>query len=225
MSLDYVEYVGRRHADGVRVMVYTAGRGERPLVHHVLHSPTGFAWGYVGSGPADLALSMLADALAIPALPADFFQRATVAELAAAPRAALAWHLHQDFMREVVATLPRGEWMLTHDAVRRWIARTVGPVFKDTPVSDSIAAAERLRQHGADLAVVAHTRLDGPWDEAAHLRARAALDRLGRALGPVQQTLEALDREAAAALAALNPLMPAQEDAPDDGPDSGRDRP
>lgn len=27
------------------------------------HSPTGFAWGYGGSGPAQLALAMLADAL------------------------------------------------------------------------------------------------------------------------------------------------------------------
>jgi hypothetical protein len=35
----------------------------RPLVHVVVHSPTGFAWGYGGSGPADLALSILADFL------------------------------------------------------------------------------------------------------------------------------------------------------------------
>ena len=28
------------------------------------HSPTGFAWGYLGSGPAQLALAILADAIA-----------------------------------------------------------------------------------------------------------------------------------------------------------------
>lgn len=34
-----------------------------PLHHWVKHSPDGFAWGYGGSGPADLARSLLADAL------------------------------------------------------------------------------------------------------------------------------------------------------------------
>ncbi|MBA7530522.1 hypothetical protein ES705_22730 [subsurface metagenome] len=31
----------------------------KPLKHQVYHSPTGFEWGYLGSGPADLALSIL----------------------------------------------------------------------------------------------------------------------------------------------------------------------
>jgi hypothetical protein len=38
-------------------------RGSRPLRHIVLHSPAGIAWGYEGSGPADLALSILCDVL------------------------------------------------------------------------------------------------------------------------------------------------------------------
>lgn len=33
------------------------------LKHHVHHSPTGFEWGYRGSGPADLARSILWDYL------------------------------------------------------------------------------------------------------------------------------------------------------------------
>lgn len=33
----------------------------KPLKHRVHHSPTGFEWGYGGSGPADLALSILWD--------------------------------------------------------------------------------------------------------------------------------------------------------------------
>src|SRR4051812_6776125 len=38
-----------------------------PLRHHVRHSPDGFSWGYGGSGPADLARSILADHLgAVP---------------------------------------------------------------------------------------------------------------------------------------------------------------
>ena len=39
---------------------------ERPLPLHLgirSHSPTGFEWGYGGSGPAQLALALLADAL------------------------------------------------------------------------------------------------------------------------------------------------------------------
>lgn len=35
----------------------------RPIVHHVRHSPTGFEWGYGGSGPADTARCILIDYL------------------------------------------------------------------------------------------------------------------------------------------------------------------
>ena len=35
----------------------------KPLKHRVRHSPTGFEWGYLGSGPADLSLSILWDFL------------------------------------------------------------------------------------------------------------------------------------------------------------------
>ena len=33
-----------------------------PLTHHVLHSPDGFAWGYPGAGPTELARCLLMDA-------------------------------------------------------------------------------------------------------------------------------------------------------------------
>lgn len=46
---------------GVKVIA-PSGRSH-PLRHIVLHSPTGFGWGYGGSGPADLALSLLCDVL------------------------------------------------------------------------------------------------------------------------------------------------------------------
>ena len=38
------------------------GRGV-PLVHHRKHSPAGFEWGYLGSGPAELARCLLIDHL------------------------------------------------------------------------------------------------------------------------------------------------------------------
>ena len=54
---------------GGRVWVIPADGQPYPLQHVVYHSPTGFSWGYGGSGPADgsasgsqsLALSILAD--------------------------------------------------------------------------------------------------------------------------------------------------------------------
>jgi len=46
----------------VEVTVDQGGK-TRPLQHRVYHSPTGFEWGYPGSGPADLARSILWDCL------------------------------------------------------------------------------------------------------------------------------------------------------------------
>jgi hypothetical protein len=52
----------RGEPDGEVIVTMPSGR-TRSLQHIVLHSPTGFAWGYGGSGPADLALSILCDVL------------------------------------------------------------------------------------------------------------------------------------------------------------------
>lgn len=71
------------------------------------HSPTGFEWGYGGSGPAQLALALLADALGDE-------DRAI--------------KLHQEFKREVVAVLPEREWQLSEcdvkEAARRLAVAT-----------------------------------------------------------------------------------------------------
>jgi hypothetical protein len=57
------------------------------------HSPTGFQWGYGGSGPAQLALAILADHLGDD-------ERALA--------------LYQEFKRSVIAKLPEGKkWELT----------------------------------------------------------------------------------------------------------------
>jgi hypothetical protein len=48
----------------VAVFVSAAGQEMMPLPLRcdlVNHSPTGFSWGYAGSGPAQLALAILAD--------------------------------------------------------------------------------------------------------------------------------------------------------------------
>lgn len=48
---------------GVIVNVVDDDGRVTPLTHHKRHSPTGFSWGYEGSGPAELARCLLIDAL------------------------------------------------------------------------------------------------------------------------------------------------------------------
>lgn len=50
-------------APGTGSGTVTDGETIRPLVHHSHHSPDGWAWGYAGSGPAQLALDILWDHL------------------------------------------------------------------------------------------------------------------------------------------------------------------
>jgi len=56
-------YEAVRTADGVKAFVVVQNGGDvtmrTPLPHIFKHSPTGFEFGYGGSGPADLALSIL----------------------------------------------------------------------------------------------------------------------------------------------------------------------
>jgi hypothetical protein len=52
-------YLGRRQ--GFAVIVTVDGRRLNPRFDLWNHSPTGFEWGYGGSGPAQLALAILAD--------------------------------------------------------------------------------------------------------------------------------------------------------------------
>jgi Family of unknown function (DUF6166) len=73
------------------------------------HSPTGFEWGYPGSGPAQLALAILVDAIG-----------RTKAEKERALR------LHQRFKAAVVVKLPHEKWMLTRSQVLDLVARLEG---------------------------------------------------------------------------------------------------
>ena len=72
--------------------------GARPLYHYVDISPTGFAWGYGGSGPTDFARSLLADRLGyVPQTP-----------------------VYVAFRNDVVAHL-EPSFVLTFEDVDRWI--------------------------------------------------------------------------------------------------------
>ena len=84
-------YKGLRRFYAVDVTVN--GRPLNPRLDLYNHSPTGFEWGYCGSGPAQLALAILADHLG------DDEQ---------------AFNLYQRFKWAVIAELPRGgSWTLT----------------------------------------------------------------------------------------------------------------
>lgn len=53
----------------VHAYVVDADGSERPLAHVVRHSPDGFEYGYGGSGPADLARSILIDVFGLQSAP------------------------------------------------------------------------------------------------------------------------------------------------------------
>jgi hypothetical protein len=56
-------YFGYRSPAGPVVQVSEPNYKTIPLRHIPRHSPTGFEWAYSGSGPADLALAICADAM------------------------------------------------------------------------------------------------------------------------------------------------------------------
>lgn len=93
-------YEGKRTDTGVVVTVDGVMLRERQDLRN--HSPTGFEWGYGGSGPAQLALAILADHLGDD-------------------HAALA--LYQDFKFNVVAALPGSWWKLTSEDLNRCLRR------------------------------------------------------------------------------------------------------
>lgn len=62
MTTNDVVYRGYRLdrvGGGMLVVVEVSSELVGPLPHQIKHSPTGMAWGYTGSGPADLARSLL----------------------------------------------------------------------------------------------------------------------------------------------------------------------
>lgn len=94
-------YHGRRRGhDSAEVTFTDANQTSRPLpirLDLANHSPTGFEWGYGGSGPAQLAL-----ALCVHALDGDVARARAV---------------YMDYKTAVVARLAGDDWRLTNDQV------------------------------------------------------------------------------------------------------------
>jgi hypothetical protein len=93
-------YEGRR--EGHAVLVTVNSRPLNPRLDLWNHSPTGFEWGYCGSGPAQLALAVLADHLADDRQVLDIYQRFKWAVVAELPKKG--WTLTS---REIVQSLER----------------------------------------------------------------------------------------------------------------------
>jgi hypothetical protein len=72
---------------------------ENPLKHIERHSPDGFEWGYGGSGPSDLALSILTD-----------FVGEEIAK-----------RHYQDFKWSFVSKFEENEWILTGMQIEDWL--------------------------------------------------------------------------------------------------------
>lgn len=81
----------------------------------VQHSPAGFEWGYEGSGPADLALNVLA-AFVPPA--ADGWEPV---QCFLGQCSQTAWDLHQEFKRDYIATMDRDGGRIDAGIIRLWI--------------------------------------------------------------------------------------------------------
>jgi hypothetical protein len=98
---------------GGAVKVILPSGKSRPLRHMVLHSPSEFAWGYDGSGPADLALSLLSDVLG--ARPSE--KQIYHGRIKAYPH-------HQAFKREFVAGWDIGSrFEIDSDTIASWLRK------------------------------------------------------------------------------------------------------
>lgn len=90
---------GHRTADGTAVVTMDGGPLSPARSMKVRnHSPTGFEWGYCGSGPAQLALAILLEVM-------------TEIE-------AVTWH--QDFKRQFVAAW-QDKWIVSEHAIALWV--------------------------------------------------------------------------------------------------------
>lgn len=94
------QYAGLR--EGYAITVTVDGRRLNPRLDLWNHSPAGFEWGYGGSGPAQLALAILADHCG------DDEQ---------------AFNFHHRFKWAVIAELPHRSWTLTSDGIEAILHR------------------------------------------------------------------------------------------------------
>lgn len=114
-------YTGKQTENALTVEVTTRQSGNkvrnRQLRHIPFHSPDGFQWSYGGSGPADLALSILVDYFSERAPREGYRARAECNQWMVKSRA---WQLHQDFKWHFVSKFG-DEWELADTQIEAWL--------------------------------------------------------------------------------------------------------
>jgi hypothetical protein len=114
----------------------------------VQHSPSGFSWGYGGSGPADLALNTVENVLR-GRLSYDRRIKAFRGTMYA-----LAWLLHQDFKREVIAGLDSSqEHTLPYADVLRWVHFALEQRAPDAVAHDALLFQLKRTLHNTSRAL------------------------------------------------------------------------
>lgn len=116
-------YQGTRGPGGCIVMVHEHPDGGTVLSRRLdprydlrNHSPDGFEWGYGGSGPAQLALALLADATGDDAL---------------------ALRIYQEFKNRIVCRIDNNPWTLTQVAILDVVA-TILEDEKRAPAGEKV---------------------------------------------------------------------------------------
>ena len=136
----------------------------RPLPLHLEvrgHSPTGFAWGYGGSGPAQLALALLTDATGDEDL---------------------ALRHYQELRRQFVAWW-KDDWSITAREVRAFVANQKQPhrqSGRNWFEVDKQGLARILARKGKEFALF--ELIQNAWDEPGVTQVQVTLERLGRNL-------------------------------------------
>jgi hypothetical protein len=120
-----------------RVWVRRHGQTQ-PLTHYKRKSPSGFSWGYAGSGPSELARCMLAEFLGLTPIAEEAPKRWN-ARPGDIPE--IDGGLYQEFKFAFIAGLPQngGSWQLEGEKIAAWL-REHPPVktcaAHRTPVDD-----------------------------------------------------------------------------------------
>ena len=133
--MDKVSYFGIRENGVARVLRLRPGQDPgtgtelNPRLDLQAHSPAGFEWGYAGSGPAQLALALLADFLGDDAA---------------------ALKLYQPFKRAIIAQLHRPCWTLSDQDIAAALSRlqprsTAPPASSEEKISRRPNARSGIR--------------------------------------------------------------------------------
>jgi len=112
------KYECKRTPEGVVCFVALTGRGGYFLKNVGYHSPDGFEMGYAGSGPADLALTILCDHLGVK----DASRKTYLGKGHESKESGKAWLYHQDFKFEFI-TPHHASTTISTEQIQAWIEK------------------------------------------------------------------------------------------------------